>query len=160
MGNVVLPLELKGYKKKTSHSVAQEHMEKFGLKGFENAWPHQLSGGMRQRAALLRTFLMDSSIMLLDEPFGALDAMTRLEMQQWLLTIWEENQKSVLFVTHDIDEAIFLSDRIYVMSQRPGKMIHEQRIDFERPRNPSLMLTEKYLAYKKVLIEKFNQSTK
>jgi len=149
MDNVILPLEIKGFPREKSLKLASEHIDEFGLTGFEQAYPNQLSGGMRQRAALLRTFLVDSNIMLLDEPFGALDAMTRTGMQEWLLDIWQTYQKSVLFITHDIDEAIFLSDRIYILSERPGHVIHELTIEFDRPRTKSIMLSEKYLAYKK-----------
>lgn len=154
--NVILPLELRGEKSKDSIRTAMEHMPEFGLEGFENSYPDQLSGGMRQRAALLRTFLIGSPIMLLDEPFGALDAITRSDMQEWLLKVWQQNRKSVLFVTHDIDEAIYLSDRVYVMSSRPGHIVHELRVDFDRPRNKDILLTEKYLDYKKQLTEKLN----
>jgi NitT/TauT family transport system ATP-binding protein len=149
--NVILPLELRGIKREESIRIAEKHLEEFGLKGFEESYPNQLSGGMRQRAALLRTFLTDSPIMLLDEPFGALDAITRIGMQDWLLKIWQMNRKSVLFITHDIDEAIFLSDRVYVMSERPGTIVKELKIEFKRPRDKSIMLTDTYLKYKKEL---------
>ncbi|HAE42641.1 MAG TPA: nitrate ABC transporter ATP-binding protein [Clostridiales bacterium] len=147
--NVILPLEIKGFSRERSLKLASEHIDEFGLTGFELAYPNQLSGGMRQRAALLRTFLVDSNIMLLDEPFGALDAMTRTGMQEWLMNIWQTYQKSVLFITHDIDEAIFLSDRVYILSERPGHVLYQLNIDFDRPRNKSIMVSEKYLAYKK-----------
>ena len=108
-------------------------MEKYGLKGFDKHYPKELSGGMKQRAALLRTLLYDRDIILLDEPFGALDAQTRLTMQNWLLQIWEDFGKTVLFVTHDIDEAIYLSDDIYVFSSRPGRIKSKITVTMERP---------------------------
>ena len=156
MDNVILPLEIKGIGKKECIETASSQFVEFGLEGFENSYPDQLSGGMRQRAALLRTFLIGSPIMLLDEPFGALDAITRSNMQDWLLKIWQIHKKSVLFVTHDIDEAIYLSDRIYVMSERPGHIVHELKVDFDRPRTKEILLTEQYLDYKKQLTEKLN----
>jgi ABC-type nitrate/sulfonate/bicarbonate transport system ATPase subunit len=113
---------------------ALEWIPRFGLRGFERSYPSALSGGMRQRAALLRTFLGGRDILLLDEPFGALDALTRADMQEWLLDIWQELGKTVIFVTHDVDEAIFLSDRAYVMSPRPGSIRSEVEITLARPR--------------------------
>lgn len=156
MDNVILPLELRGISRKESVEEARKHFAEFGLEGFEDSYPDQLSGGMRQRAALLRTFLVGSPIMLLDEPFGALDAITRSDMQEWLLKVWQVNRKSVLFITHDIDEAIYLSDRVYVISNRPGTIIYELKVDFNRPRNKDILLTDKYLDYKKQLTEKLN----
>ena len=156
MDNVILPLEIKGVGKKECIETASSQFVEFGLEGFEDSYPNQLSGGMRQRAALLRTFLIGSPIMLLDEPFGALDAITRSNMQDWLLKIWQTHKKSVLFVTHDIDEAIYLSDRIYVMSERPGHIVHQLKVDFDRPRSKEILLTEQYLDYKKQLTEKLD----
>jgi len=156
MDNVILPLEIKGVGKKECIETASSQFVEFGLEGFEDSYPNQLSGGMRQRAALLRTFLIGSPIMLLDEPFGALDAITRSNMQDWLLKIWQIHKKSVLFVTHDIDEAIYLSDRIYVMSERPGHIVHQLKVDFDRPRSKEILLTEQYLDYKKQLTEKLD----
>ncbi len=148
LDNVRLPLEIDKEANPVSPEKMNQLFELFGLKGFEKAYPNTLSGGMRQRAALLRTFMVDSSMMLLDEPFGALDGITRSQMQQWLLDVWQKNQKSVFFITHDIDEAIFLSDRIYVMGGRPGMIVGEIPVDFQRPRTPDLMVTPEYLSYK------------
>ncbi len=150
--NVLLPLEIQGAKKKDALNRVKELLPVFGLDGFDNAYPHQLSGGMRQRAALLRTVLTDSEIMLLDEPFGALDAINRSLMQQWLLEIWERFTHSVLFVTHDIEEAIFLSDRVYVLSQRPAKVVKEITIDFPRPRKKEFLVLPEFLEYKKSVL--------
>jgi ABC-type nitrate/sulfonate/bicarbonate transport system ATPase subunit len=118
LDNIILGMEIRRIPKKESIARALPLMEKYGLKGFDKSYPHELSGGMRQRAALLRTLLYDGNIILLDEPFGALDAQTRIRMQDWLLQIWGDFHKTVLFVTHDIDEAIYLSDEIYVFSDR------------------------------------------
>ena len=123
-------------------------LKEFGLEEFENYRPHALSGGMRQRAALLRTYRMRGDIMLLDEPFGALDEITRIQMQDWLLDVWERYRKTVLFVTHNIDEAVFLSDRVLVMSPRPGRIVKDIRIDFPRPRSRDMLLSSQFLGYK------------
>lgn len=120
LNNVCIPLIIKGFKRNDSHQKAKEYFRLFGLEGFENNYPVQLSGGMKQRAALLRTYLFANDIMLLDEPFGSLDAITRRKMQLWLLELLEKIKTSVLFITHDIDEAIFLSDRIYLLTKRPA----------------------------------------
>jgi ABC-type nitrate/sulfonate/bicarbonate transport system ATPase subunit len=117
------------------------HVRRFGLQGFENSFPAALSGGMRQRAALLRTILTGRDILLLDEPFGALDALTRADMQAWLLDLWMEMGKTLLFVTHDVDEAIYLSDRVYVMSSRPGSMVESVEIPLGRPREYEEVVT-------------------
>ncbi|MBP1760867.1 MAG: transporter ATP-binding protein [Firmicutes bacterium] len=122
LDNVAIPLLLKGMARKKAHEIACQHLKDFGLEGFENYYPQQLSGGMRQRAALLRTYLFTSDIMLFDEPFAGLDAITRRKMQLWLKDLWQNNKPSVIFVTHDIDEALLLADTIYVLSPRPAKV--------------------------------------
>jgi ABC-type nitrate/sulfonate/bicarbonate transport system ATPase subunit len=133
--NAALPLELAGLRPTDAGREAASHFARFGLAGFESSWPRQLSGGMRQRAALLRTYLVDRRLMLLDEPFGALDALTRGRMQEWLLDVWTERRRSVLFVTHDVEEALFLADRVYVLSPRPGRVVAEIVVPFARPRD-------------------------
>lgn len=150
--NIILPLELSGKLKEADIKNLEDLINEFGLAGFENAYPHELSGGMRQRAALLRTWLMDGDIILLDEPFGALDALTRINMQDWLIKVWENHRKTVLFITHDIEEAVYLSDRIFVMSKRPGMIIDNVSIEFERPRNRDVLYSESFLEYKKRLM--------
>ncbi|MGE5390133.1 MAG: ABC transporter ATP-binding protein [Deltaproteobacteria bacterium] len=125
LDNVIVPLLLKGIKKNRARDVAHSFFADFGLEGFECYYPDQLSGGMRQRAALLRTYLFASDILLLDEPFVSLDAITRRKMQFWLRDIRINYPSSVLFVTHDIDEALILADRIYVFSARPARVIHQ-----------------------------------
>jgi ABC-type nitrate/sulfonate/bicarbonate transport system ATPase subunit len=117
-------------------------MPLFGLAGFEHAYPDTLSGGMRQRAALLRTFLTDRDVLLLDEPFGALDALTRRELQRWLLDIWEHFRKTILFITHDVEEAVFLADRVLVFSARPGRIVNELRVNLPRPRQSLSLLSD------------------
>ena len=138
--NIILGLEIKGVPKREARKQALPLMEKYGLSGFEKNYPCELSGGMRQRAALLRTLLYDREIILLDEPFGALDAQTRQSMQNWLLEIWEDFHKTVLFVTHDMDEAIYLSDIIYVFSGRPGYVKEKITVYLKRPRKQEDML--------------------
>jgi len=125
LDNVIIPLLLKGIRKNQARDMAQSLFADFGLQGFECYYPAQLSGGMRQRAALLRTYLFASDILLLDEPFVSLDAITRRKMQFWLRDIRINYPSSVLFVTHDIDEALILADRVYVFSARPARVIHE-----------------------------------
>ncbi len=150
--NLLLPSELKKTQNENAKNKVTELIEEFGLKGFEASYPNELSGGMRQRAALIRTALVDSSILLLDEPFGALDAITRVKMQKWLLKLLEKLKHSVLFITHDIDEAMFLSDRIYILSDRPAKILKEIKISENKPRDREFLLSEKALSYKKEIL--------
>ncbi len=164
LDNVALPLMLrKGgekpagmRKKKWAREKAAAYFEEFGLAGYENKYPAQLSGGMRQRAALLRTYLFSGEVALLDEPFSALDAMTKNAIHQWYLSIMEEIRLSTLFITHDIDEAILLSDRIYILSGRPGEIAAQLHIDSQRPRSPEFLLTEEFLEYKKQILEQLS----
>jgi NitT/TauT family transport system ATP-binding protein len=135
-----------------AYKKLDELLPVFGLEGFENSYPSELSGGMRQRAALLRTFLIGSDIMLLDEPFGALDAINRDKMQRWLLGIWDRFQHSVLFITHSIDEAIYLSDRVYVLTERPATVKLDLAIDIERPRSKEVVTSKKFMEYKALLL--------
>lgn len=138
LDNVVLSQELAGVQKEAARKEAATWLERVGLGEFAEAHPHQLSGGMRQRVSFLRALLAPGEVMCLDEPFGALDALTRMEMQQWLLRIWEETRRSVLFVTHSIDEALLLSDRIYVLAGRPSGVADVIEVPFSRPRNESV----------------------
>lgn len=133
--NATLGLEVQGLKRSEARRRVLPLFEKFGLKGFENHYPSQLSGGMRQRVALLRTVVQDRKMLLLDEPFGALDALTRASMQRWLEGMWERHRWTALLITHDIREAIFLSDRIYVLSARPAQVVREIRVPLPRPRS-------------------------
>lgn len=152
LDNTTLGLELNGVRKKEAHKRALAEFPRFGLAGFEKQWPAKLSGGMKQRAALLRTFLAGRDVLLLDEPFGALDALTRGQMQQWLLDVWQEDRKTILFVTHDVEEAVYLSDRVYVMSGRPGKVALCVDVDLDRPRKSDVTLTPTFLEYKQQLL--------
>ncbi len=150
--NAALPLLAVKTGKREAYRRVEEMLPVFGLEGFADYYPVQLSGGMRQRAALLRTMLVESNLMLLDEPFAALDALTRESMQDWLLDIWRRFRRSVLFVTHSIDEAIYLSDRICVISERPGKNALEQVIELPRPRTKAMMVTKEFTLYKQLFI--------
>lgn len=152
LGNVTLGLEVAGTSRQEARDLAREKLATFGLAGFEDRWPSQISGGMRQRAALLRTFLSGHELMLLDEPFGALDALTRQAMQEWLLDVWAGEGKTILFITHDVDEAVYLADRVYVMSGRPGRMELCVEIDLPRPRPLTVKLTPEFLAYREQLV--------
>jgi len=122
LDNVSIPLVLRGVRKREAHDNARKYLEDFGLDGFESYYPRQLSGGMRQRAALLRTYLFTSDIILMDEPFAGLDAITRRKMQLWLKDLCSKYQPTVLLVTHDIDEALLLADTVYVLSARPARI--------------------------------------
>jgi len=135
MENIGLGLELKKVPKAERKEKVLEFMQRVKLDGFQNYYPHELSGGMRQRVALARAFLTNPDILLMDEPFGALDAQTRIILQEELLNLWRMERNTVLFVTHDIDEAILLGDRVIVLSDRPGKVFADFKIDMERPRN-------------------------
>lgn len=143
--NVILGLEIQGMPKPKARAQVLPLMKRYGLGGFEQHRPAQLSGGMRQRAALLRTLLYDRDVVLFDEPFGALDAQTRAKMQEWLLDTWGEFNKTILFVTHDIEEAVFLSDEIHVLSRRPGRVVERVVVDLPRPRQRGLMLTPGFM---------------
>ena len=135
---------------------AQPLIERYGLGGFEQHYPHELSGGMRQRTSLLRTMLYDRDVVLLDEPFGALDAQTRLLMQSWLLQIWSDFRKTILFVTHDIDEAIYLSDEIYVFTARPGRIKAHIQVTLPRPRDRDSVTSASFMNQKRQLLELLN----
>jgi ABC-type nitrate/sulfonate/bicarbonate transport system ATPase subunit len=153
LDNIILGMEVRGVPHRQSVERAMPLIEKYGLKGFDSHYPSELSGGMRQRAALLRTLLYDRDIILLDEPFGALDAQTRLSMQNWLLELWQDFGKTVLFVTHDIDEAIYLSDDVYVFSQRPGTIKAKITVEIERPRKNEDMISPAFMEIKHHLLD-------
>lgn len=144
--NVLLGQEIMG---KTDSETARKMLQKAGLGDYEKAYPHELSGGMKQRAAFIRALLSPQPIILLDEPFSALDELTRHDMQKWLLDIWNEHKPTILFVTHNIEEAIYLSDRILVLSSKPAKVIKEYKVPFTRPRMEELFLNENFLACKR-----------
>ena len=153
MQNAALPLLARGADREETFKRVRELLPVFGLEGFARAYPAQLSGGMRQRVALLRTILTDSPVLLLDEPFAALDALTRERLQEWLLDIWARFDRSILFVTHSIDEAIYLSDRIYMISGLTGRVALELAIQLARPRERSTVVTAaQFTAYRQTLI--------
>ena len=150
--NVEFGLELKRMPAAERRRIAHGFIEQVGLEGFEDAYPEQLSGGMRQRAALARALANDPEILLMDEPFGALDSQTRALMQEMLLGIWEQSHKTVLFVTHDIDEALFLGDVVYVMTARPGRIKQELTVDIPRPRGPEVLTAPRFVALKREVL--------
>jgi ABC-type nitrate/sulfonate/bicarbonate transport system ATPase subunit len=139
LDNVLVPQDIQGVPRSESRPKALAMFERFGLEGFERDYPSSLSGGMRQRAALLRTWLTDSDTLLLDEPFGALDSLTRRELQDWLLGVWQESGRTVLFITHDVDEAVYLADRVIVLSTRPGTVKQDLVVDLPRPRRQRMV---------------------
>ena len=153
LDNVSLPLQIKKVRKQLARQEAKKYFKEFGLEGYEEKYPSQLSGGMRQRAALLRTYLFSGEVALLDEPFSALDTMTKSAMHEWYLSVMERIHLSTLLITHDIDEAILLSDRIYILAGKPGKIRAEIHIDREKPRNSEFLLSEEFLSYKKQIME-------
>jgi len=147
LGNVLLPVEFAKLDAANFTDKAHGLIKLVGLAGFEEMYPHELSGGMQQRASLCRALVTDPQLLLMDEPFGALDAMTRDELDMELLRIWEERKKTVLFVTHNIQEAVFLSDSVFVMSARPGRLLENLAIDLPRPRTMAIMSTAKFGEY-------------
>jgi ABC-type nitrate/sulfonate/bicarbonate transport system ATPase subunit len=153
LDNVILGMELQSVPKNEARKRALPYLRRYGLAGFETQYPAALSGGMRQRAALLRTLLYDTEVILLDEPFGALDAQTRAHMQQWLLQIWADFNKTVVFITHDVEEAIFLSDQVVVMTQRPGRIKAVIDIPIPRPRAPATLHDARFIALKQQCLE-------
>ncbi len=152
LDNVALGLELNGVPRAEARRRAREQLPRFGLEGFERRRPADLSGGMRQRAALLRTFLAGREVMLLDEPFGALDALTRQAMQEWLLELWQTDRTTILFITHDVEEALHLSDRVYVMSARPGRIELCVDVPLPRPRRLEMVASPEVVALRAELL--------
>lgn len=150
--NVSLSLEMKGVPEPEQKLVAGELLASIGLQEFETAWPHELSGGMRQRVAIARAFAQKPSLLLLDEPFGALDAVTRRQLQVILLRLYEQSRCTVVFVTHDVEEALLLSDRILLLSERPGHIVKEIRVPFSRPRGDEIKWDMTMLAFRRDII--------
>lgn len=155
--NVILGLEIHGIPKREAREQVLPLIRRYGLGGFETHYPAQLSGGMRQRVALLRTLLYDRDVLLFDEPFAALDAQTRTKMQEWLLNTWTEFKKTILFVTHDIEEAVFLSDSIYVLSRRPGRVVTNIPVPLPRPRDHRMVLSDEFLAIRRQVAGRIDQ---
>ena len=155
--NVALPLVIKGMKKAEARNVASDYFEQFGLMGTQRKYPEQLSGGMKQRAALLRTYLLSEKVALLDEPFSALDMLTKGAVHEWYLDVMDQIQLSTIFITHDIDEAILVSDRIYLLTGKPGTITKEIVLNEPKPRRMDFHLTKEFLDYKKEIIAHLGQ---
>ena len=153
LDNVALPLVVKGVDKKNARQQASLHFAEFGLEGTEDKYPSQISGGMKQRAALLRTYLFSEKVALLDEPFSALDMLTKAKIHEWYLDVMEKIKLSTLFITHDIDEAILLSDRIYLLTGKPGQITEEIIVKRTGSRDKSFGLTEEFMEYKRQIIK-------
>lgn len=151
--NAALALEAHGIPRRQARARARARFAEFGLAGFERAYPSQLSGGMRQRVAFLRTVLAERPLLLLDEPFGALDALNRVAMQSWLLEMWERERRAVLLVTHDVDEAVYLADRVVVLTARPGRVAHVEPIDLPRPRHRDIVTSTAFLRHRETLFD-------
>ncbi len=150
--NISLPLVIRGEKRAKAREITAKYFEEFGLGGTENKYPNQLSGGMRQRAALLRTYLFSDQVALLDEPFSALDSITKTSMHEWYLQVMKQIKLSTLLITHDIDEAIILSDRIYIMAGKPGRIKKEIIIDEPKPRDKDFNVSDNFVKYKKQIL--------
>lgn len=149
--NIAYGPRLRGASRSEQQQIAAKWAEIVGLKGFEDRWPRELSGGMRKRVDIGRVYANDPDVLLMDEPFGALDAQTKERMQSDLLEAWQETRKTVIFVTHDLEEAIFLSDRVVVMSARPGRISHIETIELARPRDNQMRLTDEFIQVKRRL---------
>jgi ABC-type nitrate/sulfonate/bicarbonate transport system ATPase subunit len=152
LGNAAAGLEAQGVPHRQARARAQALFADFGLAGFEHSYPAMLSGGMRQRVAFARSALATGDLLLLDEPFGALDALTRASLQRWLLGIWDRLNLTCLLVTHDVDEALLLADRVYALSPRPGRVRLERAVPLERPRKPEMLMRPDVLALKSELL--------
>lgn len=151
--NIAIPLVLKGIKKSEARREVEKYIETFGLKGFEYKYPTQLSGGMKQRANFLKTFLTSNEIMLLDEPFGALDSITRKNLQKWLIDLKQKMNSTILFITHGIDEAILISDRVYVITEKPAVIKGEIKIQLPECGENEVSLCKEYIDLKRSLIK-------
>ncbi|SCJ04175.1 Aliphatic sulfonates import ATP-binding protein SsuB [uncultured Clostridium sp.] len=151
--NIAIPLVLNGVKKKEAREVVEEYIDIFGLQGFQEKYPSQLSGGMKQRANLLKTYLTSDDIMLLDEPFGALDSITRGKLQKWLVELKRKTNSTILFITHDIDEAILISDRIYVISEKPAIIKGEVKVDISRNNYEEISLSKEFIEIKRNVLK-------
>jgi NitT/TauT family transport system ATP-binding protein len=149
LDNVAFGLKMQGVGRRERHARAHEMLRLVGLDDFAGFYPSQLSGGMQQRAEIARVLINHPRVMLMDEPFGALDAQTRLMMQRQLLDAWARVRTTIVFITHDIDEALFLGDRVLVMGPRPGRIVAEFALDFARPRDPSLVTSPEFTALKR-----------
>jgi ABC-type nitrate/sulfonate/bicarbonate transport system ATPase subunit len=159
LDNVLLPKDIKKVPRAESRREALAMFHRFGLESFEHDYPSSLSGGMRQRAALLRTWLTGCDTLLLDEPFGALDALSRKELQDWLLKVWQEFGRTVVFITHDVEEAVYLADRVVVLSARPGTVKRELTVRLPRPRRQGMVAEASFGALVRELLEELGVET-
>lgn len=150
--NIGLPLVFKGISKKDARIEVEKYLELFGLKGYENKFPNMLSGGMKQRANFLKTYLTSNDIILLDEPFGALDSITRRDMQIWLKDISKSIGATIIMITHDIEEAVLLSDKIYILSNKPAKIVGEVGVSFSRERDRDIIIDDNFIEFKKKVL--------
>jgi putative hydroxymethylpyrimidine transport system ATP-binding protein len=158
--NATLPLELKGVERKSAHQRVISLLQEFGLAGYEHRYPQELSGGMRQRVSFLRAILGGTDLLLLDEPFSALDSMTRFTMQEWLLEQWAKWKKTIVFITHDVEEALFLSNRILIFSEKPIRSIQELSVPLGHPRELADLGTSSITQMKHELLEHFRSRVK
>ena len=160
LDNATLGQEFLGVKKADARNAVRSTLKEFGLEEFEDRKPYELSGGMRQRVALMRTYATDRPLLLLDEPFGALDALTRLRMQEFLLRRWDDDHRTVLFITHDVDEALMLGDRVIVLSKRPATVLEALKVDLPRPREAEeVQSTSEYVAMRKHVMHLLNDES-
>lgn len=153
LDNCILGMEIEGVPRENACERARGLLAEFNLSAYENSYPHVLSGGMRQKAAFLRTMLANKEILLLDEPFGALDAYTKSEMHDWLMSIWQKYCPTILFITHDVEEALFLSDRIYVLSAKPARVNLTLEVELSRPRPRKVLVSAEFVQLKKQLLQ-------
>lgn len=151
--NIEFGLDVAGKSKQEKSDISAYYIDKIGLKGFADAYPSSLSGGMKQRVAIARALANDPQVLLMDEPFGALDAQTRTVMQELLLDVWEDSHKTILFVTHDVEEAVFMGDTIYVMTARPGRIKAQIKVPLPRPRRYDVKLTDVFVGIKREVLE-------
>ena len=158
LGNVMIQAEIRGLDRRTAQAHARELLLQVGLEGFEDRYPFELSGGMRQRVAICRALLHDPPILIMDEPFAALDALTREQMNLDLLELWEQRKKTVIFITHSIPEAVFLSDKVIVMTPRPGRIQETLTLELPRPRTLAVRETPEFLAYTRQIVGLFKQA--
>jgi NitT/TauT family transport system ATP-binding protein len=150
--NIVYGPKIRGLGRDQYEALAERYIDVVGLRGFERHYPHELSGGMKQRVAIARVLMNSPEVLLMDEPFGALDAQTRADMQEWLLHLWQANPRAALFITHDVDEAIFLADRVYVMTARPGRIKLERPVDLSRPRDLDVLTRPRFMELKREIL--------
>lgn len=150
LDNIAFPLAMKSVSMRERRNQAQEYVERFGLRGFENSYPGELSGGMQQRVAIARSLIDHAGVLLMDEPFGALDSQTRTQMQQFLLSVWQETRRTVLLITHNIDEAVFLGQRVICLTQRPGRIGDDIRVDAPYPRD---VTSDEFNVYRRAVLK-------